>query len=415
MEGSSIISPGKRRSSVGRSSLIEQSKNLLEYFFSQDYNDEDFSANVINNNIPGEFRSILWRVYLGILPNPHCKKDWIKETKKYRKNFESLTSEENFQNALNFYNSKLNSEVENKNYIFNLNFKFDSEFSLIKEELESYSKEYDMFKSEFLKKSFLTIYLVWRIKNNLELNENAVIFISRILGILIYSLYPSIIHLNENIDEIDATEEDMKKIFYFFNLEDYFDHDIYEIYEKLLKTSEMQNYIINFSNNCLENKLNEEIKISRNEESYLVELLDKKLCLDSDINKFSGNFIENLSFNFFFIFNKDLLQKLILKGFDIYNLVANYYLSLFFNSTKFENITYYIDNILIYSRAEDLRFLGYLILSSLLNLEEEFAELPKDEIDKFFKNFPVSRKDPKDIVGKALKIREKINKKFYKQ
>jgi len=88
---------------------------------------------------------------------------------------------------------------------------------------------------------------------------------------------------------------------------------------------------------------------------------------------------------------------------------------LFFNSTKFENITYYIDNILIYSRAEDLRFLGYLILSSLLNLEEEFAELPKDEIDKFFKNFPVSRKDPKDIVGKALKIREKINKKFYKQ
>jgi len=404
----------KRKSSLGRSSLIERSINLLENFLSSDYDEEEFSAHIVNNVLLGEFRSVLWRVYLGILPTPHSKKSWIQATKASRANFEKIVSDTDYKQALSFYNCKLNAGSQSDSSAFNLSFNFEEEFELIKNELEVYSGDYDIFKSEFLKKSFLTIYLAWRCNNKVNLNKNAITFISRILAILIYSLYPCIIHLNENFHEISDDEADIKNIFYFLNLEDYYEHDIYEIFEKLLNFSEMRKYIIDYSQGALENKLHQEIKNISNQDHNLAEILDKKLSIISanESRLKTNNFLEDVSYIYLFTLNKDLLQMLHSKEIDVYNLTANYYLSFFYNATKFENVTYYIDNVLMYCKSEELRFLGYLVISTLINLEDEFANLSKKEIDDLLLNFPLLKRDPKDIVGKALKIRQKINKKF---
>jgi len=408
----------RRRSSLGRSSLIERSISLLNNFLSNDFNEEELSGHIVNNELLGEFRSILWRVYLGILPNlAHSKKGWIQATKESRSNFDKLISETNFLNVLNFYNSKLNNNGvsnNNTNSAFNLDFNFDEEFELIKNELDIYSEDYDIFKSEFLKKSYLTIYLAWRSNNNkLKLNKNAITFICKILAILIYSLYPCIIHLNEDFGEINDDEDDIKNIFNFLNFEDFFEHDIYEIFERLVKFSDMQQYVIKYSQGALENNLDKEIKKASNEDHNLAELLEKKLNLISVESNKSNNFLEDVSYIYLYALDKDLLQTLQSKGVDVYNLTANYYLSLFFNATKFENITYYIDNVLMYCKTEGLRFLGYLVISTLINLEDQITNLSKTEIENLLNNFPLVKRDPKDIVGKALKIRQKINKKFF--
>jgi len=416
---SNITSTRHRKSSLGRSSLIERSIKLLETFFSTDFEWEEFSTMVINYELPGEFRSILWKVYLGILPSPFSKKEWILKTKADRKEFENIISEQNFENTLNYYNDRLNGQEKNIENIslMKFNFDFEYDFGFIKEEINKYSNDYDIFKSEILKKSFLSIYLAWRVQNNMILNNNSIVFISRILAILIYSLYSSIMHLNNNnnlIQEIDDNEENLKNIFYYLNFEDYYDHDIFKIFESILKISEFKNYIINYSDGKLENKLNQEIsQINNSEENNLIEIFEKKLNLESEEHCFSNNFIENVSFNFLFLINKDLLKKLYSKEFNLYNFTACYYLSFLFNATKFENISYFVDIVLMHSKKEDLRFLGYLIISILVNLENEYIDLSKEDITNFFSNFPLMKKDPKDFVGKALKIRKKINKKFY--
>lgn len=407
----------KRKSSLGRSSLIERSIKLLDNFLSNDFDEEEFSGNIVNNELLCEFRSILWRVYLGILPTPHSKKGWIQATKASRKNFEILVSEANFQNALSFYNCKLNSGIASDSLNFNLGFNFEDDYELIKNELLVYAGDYDIFKSEFLKKSFLTIYLAWRCSNKLSLNKNAITFISRILAILIYSLYPCIIHLNENLHEISDDENNIKNIFYFLNLEDFFEHDIYGIFAKLLEFSQMQQYVVDFSQGALENKLNQEIKKIGNDnndniDQSLAELLEKKLNIGSNEKPKSDNFLEDVSYIYLYTLEKDLLYMLHSKGVDLYNLTANYYLSLFYNATKFENVTYYIDNVLMHCKTEELRFLGFLVISTLINLKDELANLTKKEIEDLLFNYPLLRRDPKDIVGKALKIRQKINKKF---
>lgn len=405
----------RRRSSLGRSSLIERSISLLNNFLSNNLDEEEFSGMIVNNEMLSEFRSILWRVFLGILSTPHSKKGWIQATKLSRKSFDNIISEENFQNILNFYNNKLNN-TQNQNYTNNFDLKFDlnSEFDLIKNELDIYSQDYDIFKSEFLKKSFLTIYLAWRLKNtHLDLNKNAVTFICKILAILIYSLYPCIIHLNENFDDINDDEEDIKNVFYFLNLEDYFEHDIFEIFEKVVNISNLLQYVVKYSQDELERNLDKEIKDISKEDQNLADLLDKKLNINSSYNSGSYNFLENVCYIYLYAIDQDLFQMLHSKGIDIYNITANYYLSLFYNATKFENITYYIDNVLMHSKTEDFRFLSYLVISTLINLKDDFAHSTKADIENVLNNFPLLKRDPKDIVGKALKIRQKLNKKFF--
>lgn len=405
-----------RKSSLGRSSLIERSIKLLESFFSNDLDQEEFNTLIINNELPGEFRSILWRSLLGILPYTRDKKDWINSTFSYRQSFENYINNKNIQNAVSYYSSRLLGENEGSLNSFTLDFDFEPEFSLIRNELEVYSRDYDIFKSEFLKNSFLLIYIVWRTKNNNKLNQDSINFICKILAILIYSLYPSIIHLNQDVEDIKAEELDNKKIFYFLNSEDYFDHDIYEIFENILKNSELKEYVIKHSEGSLESKLYIEIKqMTSFNEANIEELFKNKLSLKDEKNGHETglNFIEKISFNFLYFINKSVLQTLQIKGLDIYNLVARYYLSLFFTATKFENISYYIDIVLMNAKTEQLRLLGYIIISSLIILEADYASLSKAELEGFFDSYPLANRDPKDIVGKALKIREKINNKFY--
>ncbi len=408
-----------RSSSLGRSSLIEKSINIFQNFYSTDFDLEEFSSIIINNELPGEFRSILWRVYLGILPTPFTNKELISHTKSYRKEFDSVITEKLFQNTLNFYNNKLIDKKDSLQSVEMINFKndFEHDFAFIKQEIDNYSKDYDLFKSEILKESFLTIYLAWRVKNDVKLHENSIVSVSRILAIIIYSLYPCILHLNNSDclnDEIDDNEENLKTIFYYLNFEDYHDHDIFKIFETILQMAGLKNYIIDFSDGTLKNQLNEEIsKVENTQESNLDEMFERKLNLDSKEHLFSNNIIENISFNFLFFINKDLLKKLCMKDFNVYNYTGSYYLSFLYNATKFENVSYLADNILMHSKKEELRFLGYLIISILINLEDDYVDLSKEELRHFFDNFPLIRSDPKDYIGKALKIREKINKKFY--
>ena len=405
----------RRRSYSSRQFLLEKSIMILEKFFSSNFNDEDISTLIINNELPNDIRSILWRCYLGILPIAHSKNEWITKTIHYREEFDKIVNQENFQITLNFYNSQLNNDMSDSTDMNCLNFNFENEFKILQSELENYSVEYDIFKFETVKKTFLNIFLVWRYKNNYELEINTINFMIKILAIFIYTLYTNIIHLSQDGGMINENESDSKNIFYFLNLEDYFDHDIFEIYQSFLKKGNLQELIFKYNKGILENNLNSKISQISNNDSNLLDNLDElfeKININSEISSSNNNLIEKISYEYFFVINKNILAYLLDKKFDLYNFIAHFFLSGFYNLTKFENITYYLDNIIMHSRKEELNFLGYLILSSFILLEDEIINLNKEEIENLYLNFPLIKSDPKDFVNKALRIREKINKKF---
>ena len=86
-----------------------------ENFFTKDFDAEEFNINVINHELPGEFRSTLWRIFLGILSTPYNTKNWISITKNYRQKFEVNFQDENFMGALDHYSMRLQEKkTENK-------------------------------------------------------------------------------------------------------------------------------------------------------------------------------------------------------------------------------------------------------------------------------------------------------------
>jgi hypothetical protein len=409
----------RRSSSIGRSFSLDNCKKILENFFSKEFDFEDFNIRVINHEIPGEFRSVLWRIYLGIFTKPSKKENWISITKSYRQKFDKNFLDENFIGAIDYFSSRLEEKEQKNTLNFNLPFDFELEFPILQKELQILANDYDLFKSTSIKKSFLSIYLIWRINNNFQFNQNknqlAISFLCKIFGMVIYSLYPCSLHINYNINEINENEEDFENIFYFLNLEDYFEHDISEIMEKLLNCSKLKDYIINYTEDNLPHLIDISIKELNGKEDNFCELFEKKININSNINSGNSqgaNFIEEISYKFLYNIHKDTAKNLVLKGVNIYDQVAKYYLTLMFDATKYENIGYYMDNILIYFSKEKLNFIGCLIISLFILLENEYHSLNLQNTEKFFNSYPLMKIDPKEIIGKAMKIREKISGKF---
>lgn len=401
-----------RRISLGKTFSLEHCIKILENFFSsEEFDSEEFNIKVINHELPGEFRSTMWRIFLGILSSPYNKKNWISITKSYRQKFEKNFCDENFIKAVEFYSNKLEKKSDDS-IKFQLDFEMENEFPSIEKELNLLKNDYDLFKSPSIQKSFLIIFLNWRLNFNSNLTKSlnplAISFLSKIIGMLLYTLYPCMILNSSASEEISDNETDLKNIFYFLNLEDFLEHDISAILEKLISCSNLGEYILKFSENNLEHFMDLSIRELTGKEENFCELFEKKINLKE--NNF--NLIEEISYRFLYGINKNTAKNLVAKGINLYDQVAKIYLSLMYEATKFENVGYYMDNILIYFSKERFNFVGCLIMSTFIHLEDDYVNMTKENCEKFLNSYPLLKFDPKEIIGKAMKIREKISDKF---
>lgn len=376
-----------RKSSIGKSSLVDNSINLLNDIIYSKGDMEDISTLVINNNLPNELRSIIWRIFLKIIPNGINTEEWVKITNEHRQHFQIVSKDQDIEKLIKIIRKESNDEQNLSNgQLF-------ADYESAKDALDKISSNYDFFKSQIVAETLLRIFLIWR-KSNLDLDAKQIYLAFYILAGVIYSLYPSIIHFTTEQKDINSPADiNPKSLFYFLNSEEHFDDDVYSIFDNLMNHKGLKNLINSISTNDRQplSAIQEQI-VSREE-------LDKEFI--SKLNHF-----ERVSYYFLKVSKPDILVELFSKNVDIYDVNVLFISSLLTSFVGFENIVYFWDNIFVNASEEKLEFLDFVSLAFISETSKNSQSI--EHLIAYSKNlvrYPASQ----EIVKKAFKIREKVS------
>jgi len=317
---------------TGKSSSIEQSINIFSEMLKNNECDlEEILNMVLNQKLPNELRSIAWRIFLGILPKDKPFYEWYQITQNFREKFEKLNQDEEIKKF-----TKVIRKESMGTLIASSPFKY--EYFAVFQEKEKISYTYDFFKSEIVGETLIKIYLIW-IKNNYEVSQlenvnNRNFYPFYILAGIIFSLYPSILFLKPNIEEINFTENiDPNSLFYFLNNEEFFDADVYCIFDNLMNNRNLKIMTDSFKN------LNQQewgtIKNSIVENENFLPLNEENEILFSNLNRF-----EKISYFYLKLTHDNLLRHLFSIKLDPYDIIHIWYVSLLTSSMCFEHLSY---------------------------------------------------------------------------
>lgn len=384
----------QRRTSKGRSSIMDMSITTLRDMLKDDRCDlDEVITMVVNNTLPNELRSILWRIQLGILPKDKHYSEWVEIIQKERKIFDSLINDQDIQNYLKVIRKESDVDILPSGELFN-------DFKLIKESiLQIPGTSHDFFKSESVQETFLTLYIIWKKNNPNIITKNLQPF--NILAGLIYCLYPSILHHTYDPIEIKGKEDiDVRTLYYFLNDEEYFDSDVYLIFDTIMKSEQILKNINNFENENWQDVefIKEKIVFKEN----LFPLSEESKGLISKLNR-----CERIGYLYLKIVNEGLLNNLINNKIPFLFYIQSLYSTLLICSIPFENLSYLWDNIFTFSDVESpvsFSFLDFVILSLFNNLHEAYLH----NLQEVPLKYPEHKLDSKRILGKALKFKEKI-------
>ena len=254
-----------------KSNQIISSIDLLSELIEAKVTLNDIISDVLLGKSQDNFRSIMWKLSLQIIPlNDHTKWEEILKSKReeYYKKCKKYLSDD--------FIEYLYAEKENhKSDFFNKltsNFNFSKSFletiNIIKLDVERTFQEIDLFRDKNVKESLARILYIWTIENQ---DVGYCQGMNEILGTLYYAMYPS------NVLEIQNVNTDSNSFyFYLLNSEEFFEADLYHIYSELMRRDfkDLYNY--------------QEIKNKENFKNGLVdgfELIDKTtLTLDEILN-----------------------------------------------------------------------------------------------------------------------------------
>ena len=374
-----------RRRSSGRSKILENSIRTITEI-SQNKSLEELFTYAINNNLPNEIRSISWRIALGIF-NLNDLKNWSKLAKESRENYSKLILLHYNENISSFFKNENDSKLDEKTVQILKN---------IKNEISKISQQFDFFKSEIISELVYKISFLWVVLNPDPINVAHSVTIS---SSVIYSLYPSIIHIDlssiTNFDNLEAM--DIQNLYYYLNIEEEFDADVYAVFEGIMKQG-----IIQSQNYSKFEITQENFKVI---DSASLELESKKL-----------NKIDRIINVYLKIVNPNLYGKIYEKKIDLYGLVGELANDLLSNYLTLENTVYFWDCIFFHDTIykfdkfellNDNRFtlLDFVILSIISVNEKAFdTQEWENQIKLSIQNL-----DNKEIIKKSFKFREKIN------
>lgn len=410
--------PLQKQNSKGRSDYIETSIYLLESLFREDASINEIQISMNNRSIPSEFRSIAWRVFLKILPFKKCAKDWVVITIKSREDYNSKLNKVQYLDIIeNILHKKTKfnelTTLTELNFVQSEEFKiFNEVYSFITENLAS---AYDLFKNDYIVESFIKVYLTYIANHDIKNFSHAPFM--NILSALMYGIFPSIIHHFSNTTEdiVKLYSENnldnnkiTKELFAFLNSENYFDHDVYTIFETILETYKHKELILSLNKES-------QLTISNSNE---IEKLDTMNITVAD-----------LVFLIIKIQKPELALFIIEKKFSISS-VIKFWVSTFFSSTfLLDDVTYLLDSIFcneeqLSNEEVNLGFINpllnfhflYFMLGSLLCSGADTL-MKFEELDEFNNHLLVNGlkiRDFKQVLNKALTNREAMSLIFTK-
>jgi hypothetical protein len=389
-----------RRSTTGRSNIIESCINTLtDALKDNQFDQEEIATMVINNTLPNELRSVTWKIFLGILPKDKDLFEWVKIIQGERANFEKLSEEKEVEDYAKVIRKEAEEAILTPGALL-------SDFQNVVKELAKISANYDFFKSQIVAETLLRLYVIWR-RNNLNEDDSPLSLESfYILAGLIYALYPSILHFNTEIKEITKKEDvDARTLFYLLNSEEHFDSDVYLVFDFIMNKLGFKNFIQNFH------------KLSRQEwevvSKFIVQEEGQELFNSEEAKTLVQNMnrLEKIAYPYLKIANKQLLSHLFSIQLDSYDIVKSWFTSLMTNSICFEHLTYLWDNVFLHSQEAQttFEFLDFILVSLFSNLSNELLSSDVVTAKKLLMRYPEHNLNLKEIIKKALKIREKIS------
>lgn len=385
-----------RRSSTGRSNIIENCIVVLKEAIKGDKVDlEDLSIMVINNTMPAEFRSTAWKIFLGILPNDKNAFEWVKIIQNERSNFEKLSGEKEVEEYIKVIRNEAEVSTISQSSVYN-------DYQQVLKELEKISMFYDFFKSQIVAETLLRLYIIWRRQNPTEKGNIEIFYI---LAGVIFALYPSIIHFTTDIKVITSKEEaDPKTLFYFLNDEEFFDADVYMIFDHLMNKKGLKSIITQ--------------NPSRNSWESMVNLIVEKeniFPLTEDLKEFISTFnrAERVAYLYLKIANPKLLSHMMSIKLDPYEIIQLWFNSLFTSSICYTHIVYFWDNIFLrcaeqQDQTTPLAFADFIGASLINNLGNDLLTADLITGKKILMRYPEHSLNLKDIIKRALKLREKV-------
>lgn len=374
-----------------RSSSLEESIRMISSSMKDDgFSLDEFQSQIVNNNLNAELRPLLWKISFRVLRKNQNLWNWYLEIKRRRKEFEELSNDENITQLIKFF-KKEQSNVEGNKFTEVYN-------NVILPGLENLKKKYDLFKSDKIGESLIRVFLTGL--NNYAVADKHKVF--SIVSGLIYSLYPSILHFSQEIEEV--TEENISApiFFYYLNNEESFDADIYMLVNEILYDGSFSKYI------C------EDTMQTRYLLPHNLENLEVLVPSHPDYKYMPLNRIEYISYVLLQILNKDLLKTLISKDFPIYYILNEMFGFLFSNVICLSKLTFLWDNIFFFSDPdfELFNFIRYP-LAVFAEYVFEKAQNYTGDSSKLLNEVPFEELDLQEIVKKSLKTRDKFDEETF--
>lgn len=364
-----------RGSSVGKSSLVDLTINTINNYFTNSGDLEETKTLIINNTLPNELRSIAWRIFLNILPNNCEPIDWVKSTDSYRAEYEKKLSNSELTDIKQIIVNKNNTITGDLGNIY-------KQLQLRLEELQSHL---EFFKSIIVGETLNRLFFVWYVNDSTkDDNQELIIKAYDILAGLIFALFPCIVPSQNDPISIKSKEDATPRaLYYYLNSEDYFDADVYTIFNDLMNKKGIKNLISSKKEREDWNKTLQGVL-----EGNLKELSDE---------------LEKIAYIYLKESNESLLKHLSESKIDPYVSVKGLKTSLLTSSIKYEQVIYLWDIIFAYSDKNTINFINYLSVALVNNtnpqMKTEGFSPEKHRIIEF---------SAKDIVKKAMKLKEKL-------
>jgi TBC1 domain family protein 5 len=415
-----------RRKSTQLSSSVELLSNLIE----NKTNMNELIKMSIDGKIHPEFRSIMWKLYFGIISidnihnweevlNSNRQKYYQKVDKYYTSEYINMIHQEREKIKINKHDTHLLKQIEENNHAFIFKIstsfiqqeyqeKFNETLNIIKLDIDRTFQEIDLFRNNNIKDSLSKILFVWSIENA---DVGYCQGMNEILGTIYYALYPTNFHKiennleNENLDTKKTLDTPKDKNFYFYllNSEEHFEADIYNLFCEVMDRGFKELYNYN------------DVKFRQNYKNGVVdgfELIDKTILSLEDINKIQTSELKKKINKIFYFYLKIVDKELFLHIHDKvepYLFLFRWILCILNREISLKNIIYVWEIIFAMEYLDkNLNFLDFICVSMIVNLRQEL--LNEDDgcyILSMLMHFP-NEHNIKEIIKEALSIREKV-------
>lgn len=390
----------KKPASVTKSTNLRHALKEIQGLTKKKLDGKSLLKDTLKLKVTPESRSLLWRLYLNILPidNPDNWQNLLCASR--RVYYNSHDSHIN-PDIMNF----LRSEMSKEDFVAKYNQTLMENVNVIKLDVERTFQEFELFRTDKIKAILFKVLYIWSIHHQ---STGYCQGMNEIAGTLLYAFHPAYVAAT-SIDVMEKDTKDEAFIYHLVNYEEHMEADLFQVYSELMDRQLIDLY-----------DYNEKHKVNYNDN---FDTIDKKTMLIEDIMREDCTVLKRRINKIFYYYLKVLDKELFLHVCDKvepYLFLFRWILCVFTREFSVTNAVFVWDYILAIEYEERLDTQTCPVMSDNLNLADFICVAMlsdmRDQLLKKADNYYLLRlmmhfpndKNFKAILKRALKMKQKM-------